>query len=275
MSNEHYDEFCLGVYPDLTQLERQILGHYSTRFNESVSPARAWPSLSELLRITGVHPKSVSRAISKLVKLGYLYRVTHASKERGRKAELAVNRKLIRERQVKVTGELPNIQDVTHLQVTDASGLSNATVQLGNSEVLDRSPVGYPKPNEPIKPNNVDRFNLIILNSLPERLRTLSNGKNYDRLLDECDELGISDEVRRVLATNRWDNVQTNAGGIVNKLIRESIERKRLGQVVIAPEQVTQVPPQYEPENREITPMSDETKQAFIELRKKFGRLPE
>ncbi len=275
MSNEHYDEFCLGVYPDLTQLERQILGHYSTRFNESVSPARAWPSLSELLRITGVHPKSVSRAISKLVKLGYLYRVTHASKERGRKAELAVNRKLIRERQVKVTGELPNIQDVTHLQVTDASGLSNATVQLGNSEVLDRSPVGYPKPNEPIKPNNVDRLNLIILNSLPERLRTLSNGKNYDRLLDECDELGISDEVRRVLATNRWDNVQTNAGGIVNKLIRESIERKRLGQVVIAPEQVTQVPPQYEPENREITPMSDETKQAFIELRKKFGRLPE
>ncbi len=275
MSNEHYDEFCLGVYPDLTQLERQILGHYSTRFNESVSPARAWPSLSELLRITGVHPKSVSRAISKLVKLGYLYRVTHASKERGRKAELAVNRKLIRERQVKVTGELPNIQDVTHLQVTDARGLSNATVQLGNSEVLDRSPVGYPKPNEPIKPNNVDRFNLIILNSLPERLRTLSNGKNYDRLLDECDELGISDEVRRVLATNRWDNVQTNAGGIVNKLIRESIERKRLGQVVIAPEQVTQVPPQYEPENREITPMSDETKQAFIELRKKFGRLPE
>lgn len=275
MSNEHYDEFCLGVYPDLTQLERQILGHYSTRFNESVSPARAWPSLSELLRITGVHPKSVSRAISKLVKLGYLYRVTHASKERGRKAELAVNRKLIRERQVKVTGELPNIQDVTHLQVTDASGLSNATVQLGNSEVLDRSPVGYPKPNEPIKPNNVDRFNLIILNSLPERLRTLSNGKNYDRLLDECDDLGISDEVRRVLATNRWDNVQTNAGGIVNKLIRESIERKRLGQVVIAPEQVTQVPPQYEPENREITPMSDETKQAFIELRKKFGRLPE
>ncbi len=275
MSNEHYDEFCLGVYPDLTQLERQILGHYSTRFNESVSPARAWPSLSELLRITGVHPKSVSRAISKLVKLGYLYRVTHASKERGRKAELAVNRKLIRERQVKVTGELPNIQDVTHLQVTDASGLSNATVQLGNSEVLDRSPVGYPKPNEPIKPNNVDRFNLIILNSLPERLRTLSNGKNYDRLLDECDELGISDEVRRVLATNRWDNVQTNAGGIVNKLIRESIERKRLGQVVIAPEQVTQVPPQFEPENREITPMSDETKQAFIELRKKFGKLPE
>ncbi len=275
MSNEHYDEFCLGVYPDLTQLERQILGHYSARFNESVSPARAWPSLSELLRITGVHPKSISRAVTKLVKLGYLYRVTHASKERGRKAELGVNRKLIRERQVKVTGELPNIQDVTHLQVTDASALSNATVQLGNSKVLDRSPGGYPKPKEPIKPINVDRFHLVILNSLPERLRTLSPGANYERLLDECDELGITDEVRRVLATNKWDNVQANAGGIVNKLIKESIERKRLGQAVIASEQVTYVPPRFEPENREITPRSPETDKAISELWRKFGKLPE
>jgi hypothetical protein len=119
------------------------------------------------------------------------------------------------------------------------------------------------------------RFNLIILSPLPERLRTLSPGVNYERLLDECDELGISDEVRRVLATNRWDNVPANAGGIVNKLIKDAIERKRLGQAVIAPEQATHLPPQYEPENREITPMSDETKQVVSELKKKFGRLPD
>jgi hypothetical protein len=119
------------------------------------------------------------------------------------------------------------------------------------------------------------RFNLVILSALPERLRNLSAGVNYERLLDECDQLGISDEVRRVLATNRWDNVQANAGGIVNKLMKESIERKRSGQAVIAPEQVTYQPPQYEPEIREITPKSLETVQAFIELRKKFGTLPE
>lgn len=274
MSNEHYDEFCLSSFPDITPLERQLLGHYCTRFNESVSPPRAWPGLQELINITNAHPKSISRALGHLVQKGYLRRVTRASRDRGLKAEYAPNRKLIRSR-IKVTEELPNIQDGTELQVTGDDCISNPSAPIGNLKVVSRSPESYPKPNEPIKPNNVDRFNLIILNSLPERLRTLSNGKNYDRLLDECDELGISDEVRRVLATNRWDNVQTNAGGIVSKLIRESIERKRLGQVVIAPEQVTQVPPQYEPENREITPMSDETKQAFIELRKKFGRLPE
>jgi hypothetical protein len=134
---------------------------------------------------------------------------------------------------------------------------------------------GYPKPNEPIERNNVDRFNLIILNSLPERLRNLSNGKNYDRLLNECDELGILDEVRRLLATNGWDNVQANAGGIVNKLIKESIERKRLGRAVIAPEQATYVPPRFEPENRVITPRSPETDKEISDLWKKFGKLPE
>jgi hypothetical protein len=126
-----------------------------------------------------------------------------------------------------------------------------------------------------MKPNNVDRFNLIILNSLPERLRTLTNGKNYDRLLNECDELGILDEVRRVLATNKWDNVQANAGGIVNNLIKDAIENKRLGRAVIAPEQVTHLPPRFEPENREIAPRSPETDKAISELWTKFGKLPE
>jgi hypothetical protein len=119
------------------------------------------------------------------------------------------------------------------------------------------------------------RFNLIVLSALPERLRTLSPSKNWEKLLDECDELGIADEVRRVLATNRWDNVPANAGGIVNKLIKESIERKRLGQAVIAPEQVTNLPPRFEPETRVITPKSPETEQTLSELRTKFGKLPE
>jgi hypothetical protein len=119
------------------------------------------------------------------------------------------------------------------------------------------------------------RFNLVILSALPERLRTLSPGANYERLLDECDQLGISDDVRRVLANNRWDNVQVNAGGIVNKLIKEAIENKKLGRALIAPEQVTHLPPRYEPENREITPQSAETIRTIMELKNKFGVLPE
>jgi len=274
MSNEHYDEFCKATYPDLTPLERQLLGHYCTRFNETVIPPRAWPGLQELVNITNAHPKSISRALGKLVKLDYLYRVTLASKERGKKAEYAPNRGRIRS-QIKVTEELPNTQDVTHLQVTSDDSISNPMTSPSNAPVEINPLDGYPKPKEPIKPNNVNRFHLVILNSLPERLRTLSPGANYERLLDECDELGISSEVRRVLATNRWDNVQANAGGIVDKLIREAIERKRLGQVVIAPEQATYVPPRFEPENREITPRSPETEKALSELWTKFGKLPE
>lgn len=119
------------------------------------------------------------------------------------------------------------------------------------------------------------RFNLLVLSALPERLRTLTPGNNFEKLLDECDKLGISNEVRQVIASNRWDNVQASAGGIVDKLIKESIERKRLGQSVSAPEQVTNLPPRYEPETRVITPKSPETVQALSELRAKFGKLPD
>jgi hypothetical protein len=273
MANEHYDEFCLASFPELTPLERQLLGHYCTRFNESVMPPRAWPGLQELENITNAHPKSISRALGNLTRKGHLSRVTLASKERGRRAEYAPNREVIRSR-IKVTEELPNVPDVTHLRVTGDYSLSNATAPISNPPVASRSPHGYPKPKEPNKPNNVNRFNLLVLSALPERLRTLSPGVNFERLLDECDELGISDEVRLVIATNRWDNVHANPGGIINKLIKDSIERKRLGQAVVALEQVTNLPPRFEPETRVITPKTPETEQLLSELWVKLGRLP-
>jgi hypothetical protein len=111
---------------------------------------------------------------------------------------------------------------------------------------------------------NMLRFNL-ILKSLPERLRTISPGTNFEKLLDECDELGITDEIQRVLAGNKWDNITANAGGIVDKLIRGAIERKRAGLQVVAPVQVTPTPPIYEPDNREVSPPSAETEK-LIEL---------
>jgi hypothetical protein len=109
------------------------------------------------------------------------------------------------------------------------------------------------------------RFNLIILRSLPERLRTISPGTNFEKLLDECDELGITNEIQRVLADNNWDNINGNPGGIVNKLIKNAIERKRVGLPVVAPVQVTPTPPMYEPDNREVSPPSAETER-LIEM---------
>lgn len=276
MANEHYDEFCLASYPDLTQLERQLLGHYCTRFNESVVPPRAWPPLRELVNITGAHPKSVSRALGNLTRKGYLRRVTLASMERGRKAEYAPNRELIRSR-IKVTGELPNIPNVTHLQVTREDISSNATTQLSNPPVAVSPPDSYPKPNQPNQPNNVDTFNLIILNSLPERLRSVSPNSYLSKLLDECDSIGILDDVRCMLTDNRWDNVKENPGGIVVSLIKKAIERKRQGLPVVTRKEVTPSPPPFVDEVRELTPMSQETKELWEETRRKlngFGSIP-
>lgn len=276
MANEHYDEFCRATYPDLTQLQRQLLGHYCARFNETVIPPRAWPGLQELVNITGAHPKSISRALGVLTRIGYLFRVTLASRERGKKAEYAPNRELIRSR-IKVTEELPNIPNVTHLQVTEDDVISNPATPLSNPPVAVVPPQGYPKPKEPIKPNNAERFTLTILNSLPERLRTINPGLNFEILLDECDELGITDEVRLMLTANRWDNVSENPGGLVISLIKKSIERKRRGLPVIPQGAVTTLPPPFKPEERVITPRSAET-EALIEALKKgkgWGTLPD
>ena len=160
MSNEVYDEFCKASIPNLTQLDRQLLGHYCARFNEDVNPPRAWPPLAELERITDDHAKSISRSIGRLRKRGLLIRITLASKTRGKKAEYAINRPLLRSH-IQVTEELPN----TSLEVTEQALLGNSVVPVSNSPVPLEVLSGYAKPIKPIKPKNVDteRFNEVIL----------------------------------------------------------------------------------------------------------------
>ena len=208
MSNEHYDEFCLGTYPDLTWLERQLLGHYCTRFNTSVTPPRAWPSLRELKRITGSHEKSISRAFSGLVRKGYAGRVTHASKERGRKAELAPIMEKIRS-SIKVTEELPIVKDVSNLQVTEDDVKGNSSVLTGNASEPNRSPSGYPKPIKPKEPNkrnyviNYERWQ-VVTSGLSEKVKSLIKpARNTELLLDELVRQGtrltaIRDDVASV-----------------------------------------------------------------------------
>lgn len=85
MSNKVYEEFCKASIPNLTTLDRQVLGHYCARYNLDVRPPRAWPSRAELMRITGACDKSISRSLGRLTKRGLVQRVTLASKERGLK----------------------------------------------------------------------------------------------------------------------------------------------------------------------------------------------
>jgi thiol-disulfide isomerase/thioredoxin len=137
MANKHYDEFCEAFLPNLKPLDRQLLGHLSARYNETKSPPRAYPSLDELKRITGVHEKSISRSFGRLVKQGYIFRITKARK--GWQSEWGLNMPLIRTH--KVTDELP----IDNKQVTEKSVIGNPTVLYG-------SPESYPKPIKPIKP---------------------------------------------------------------------------------------------------------------------------
>lgn len=222
MSNEVYDEFCKASIPNLTTLDRQVLGHYCTRFNEDVRPHRAWPSRAELMRITGAHSKSISRSLGRLVKRRLIIRVTLASDRRGLKAEYAINRPLIRSH-IKVTEQLPN----TPLKVTKEVVVSNCEVLVSSPADALEELSSYAKRIKPIKPKNVDteRFNEVILKGVPTELRsTVSAGWNIEELLNEAESLGLShNAIRGHLNVSGWQGVKS-AGAIVIKHLQALID---------------------------------------------------
>jgi hypothetical protein len=171
MANKHYDEFAEADLPNLKQLDRQLLGHLCARYNESKSPPRAYPPLAEFKRITGAHDKSISRSLGRLVKAGYIFRVTKARK--GSQSEWGVNMLLIQKH--KVTDGLP----LDSNKVTDKSF-------IGNPTVLNGSPDSYPKPNKPNKPTTPLFDDLLSVipkdkhfNATPEFLALLEQLKQY------------------------------------------------------------------------------------------------
>lgn len=203
MSNVHYDLFCLADIPDLTQLDRQLLGHICTRFNENAVPPKAWPGEAELKRITGAEPGSNSRGITRLVRKGFLYRVTKPSKgngrTRGNRSEVAPNLKLIAS-YVHITDGLSiTNKKVLKLyeQLTVQTTLDNPTTSLDNPKDAITYPTGYAKR---IEPNNLSKRIdtkrwLVIVSKIPTEFRTFINpGHNYEILLDQCNANGSSNE---------------------------------------------------------------------------------
>ena len=186
MSNEHYNVYRKADIPNLTQLDRQLLGHYCQCFNVEVTPPRAWPPLSELKLITGAHEKSISRSLGRLNRLGLIYRVTLASNTRGLKAQYGINLPLLKS-YIKVTDELPN----TSIQVTEQSSVGNSGVLGGSPTVTNGEPYSYPKPNKPNKPNkrnyaiNVERWQVIMNYLSDDTKRRINPERNSEELLDE------------------------------------------------------------------------------------------
>lgn len=243
------------------------------RYDTRADVMSAYPGMDEFRRATTLSRSAIECALTRLKAKGLITQVQKGYI--GKRAEYVPTYSislLHNSESVAYVNTLDNEVSRTRVEsVSNTSRESRVHEQRVSSTPVTISTVSTVSTNK----YNLFRFNLIVLSALPERLRTLSPGVNYERLLDECDELGISDEVRRVISTNRWDNVQANAGGLVDKLIKDAVKRKRLGQPVIAPEQVTNLPPRFEPETRVITPKSPETEQALSELWTKFGKLPE
>jgi hypothetical protein len=243
------------------------------RYDTRADVMSAYPGMDEFRRVTTLSRSAIECALGRLKAKGLITQVQKGYV--GKRAEYvptySINLLSNGESVAYINTLKDEVSPLPAESVSNTGRESRVDEQRVSSTPVTISTVSNVNTNK----YDLFRFNLIVLSALPERLRTLSPGVNYEKLLDECDELGISDEVRRVIATNRWDNVQANAGGIVHKLIKESIERKRSGQAVIAPEQVTNLPPRFEPERRVITPKTPETEQVLSELRTKFGKLPE
>ena len=207
MANKHYDEFCEAFLPNLKPLDRHLLGHLSARYNETKSPPRAYPSLDELKRITGVHEKSISRSLGRLVKQGYIFRITKARK--GWQSEWGLNMPLIRTH--KVTDELP----IDNKQVTEKSAIGNPTVLYG-------SPESYPKPIKPIKPTT--QLVTDLLSVIPKD-KQFTATPEFVSMLEQLKQYGTSyNDLKGDLKVLNWFSIHTPREFVIH-LLKEKLAK--------------------------------------------------
>jgi hypothetical protein len=207
MANKHYDEFCEAFLPNLKLLDRQLLGHLSARYNETKSPPRAYPSLDELKRITGAHEKSISRSFGRLVKQGYIFRITKARK--GWQSEWGLNMPLIRTH--KVTDELP----IDNKQVTEKSVIGNPTVLYG-------SPESYPKPIKPIKPTT--QLVTDLLSVIPKD-KQFTATPEFVSMLEQLKQHGTSyNDLKADLKVFNWFSIYAPKEFVIS-LLKEKLSK--------------------------------------------------
>jgi hypothetical protein len=236
VSNVHYDLFCLADFPTdithplyLTGLDRQLLGHICTRFNENAVPPKAWPGEAELKRITGGTPEGNSRSIGRLVSKGFVHRVTKPSKgngrTRGNRSEVAPNLNLIASH-VHITDGLSIANKKVlklYEQLTAQTSLDNPATDLINPGDAVTYPTGYAKR---IEPNNLNKRIetkrwLIITSKIPPEYRSFINpGQNYETLLDQCNANGHSNEdIANAVGRINFYSAYTK-GGLLNDVLQ-------------------------------------------------------
>lgn len=228
MSNVHYDLFCLAeLPPELTVLDRQLLGHMCARYNEKETPPKAWPGADELARITGSKPESNSRSIGRLVNYTFLLRVTRAFKgkggQRGNRGEYAPNLRLIASY---ITDELSIKNEkvlALYRNLTKETALDNLPDAITNPTDVITYPTSYAKPIEPnnlIKRIDTKRW-LLITSKIPTEYMTYINpGHNYEMLLNQCNANGHTNEhLADVIGRTDFYNAYKK-GGLLNDVLQ-------------------------------------------------------
>jgi hypothetical protein len=280
MSNYETNAFLEHGLPPgvkLSGLESALFLIICHRYDTTKAVPSAYPGMELFLRVTGKSRSTIECALKGLkdkkiitqIKRGYT----------SQRAEYVPTY---------AVALVNGVESVRYINTLESGVLAIPAQSVSNTDV--ESPVYAERVSSPpvtisnksnINKNKYDslRFNSVVLSAIPERLRTISPGSNFEKLLDECDSLGITDEIRRLLTTNRWHNVEANAGGIVSKIIKDAIERKRSGQLVASPVKATSYPERYVEETRELEPISDKTKELIEETKRKmintFGAMPE
>lgn len=279
MSNYETNAFLeYGLPPGikLSGLESALFLIICHRYDTTKDVPSAYPGMALFLRVTGKSRSTIECALKGLkdkklitqIKKGYT----------SQRAEYVPTY---------AVALVNGVESVRYINTLESGVLAIPAQSVSNTDL--ESPVYAERVSSPpvtisnksnINNNKYDslRFNSVVLSAIPERLRTISPGSNFEKLLDECDSLGIRDEIRRLLVTNRWHNVEANAGGIVSKIIKDAIERKRSGQLVASPIKATSYPERYVAESRELEPITDSTKELIEETKRKFkafGAMPE
>lgn len=280
MSNYETNAFLEHGLPPgvkLSGLESALFLIICHRYDTTKDAPSAYPGMELFLRVTTKSRSTIECALKGLkdkklitqVKKGYI----------GQRANYVPTY---------AVALVSGVESVRYINTLESGVLAIPAQSVSNTDL--ESPVYAERVSSPpvtisnksnINKNKYDslRFNSVVLSTIPERLRTISPGSNFEKLLDECDSLGITEEIRRLLTTNRWHNVEANAGGIVSKIIKDAIERKRSGQLVASPVKATSYPERYVEETRELEPISDKTKELIEETKRKmintFGAMPE
>lgn len=267
MSNYEMNAFLSTGSPPgvkLSGLEYGLYLHICHRYDTRADIRSAYPGMDEFRRASTMSRSAIECALGKLKDKGLITQV--------KKGYIGSRAEYVPTYSIRL---LTNGESVAYINTLDSEVSSTPAESVSNTGI--ESPAyahrvsSTPVTISTVSTVNTNKYNLLrfnlVLRSLPERLRTISPGSNFEKLLDECDELGITNEIQRVLAGNKWDNITGNAGGIVSKLIKDAIERSRAGLPVSTPVQVTPTPPNYEPDNREVTPPSAETEK-LIEMTK-------